>query len=524
MFTGSLALLHRALKLDARLAQTHLFRFGFVILIYGSLLYSQATSLKFGAPGLKLFEMLSYLNLGLITLAAISFFATAISEEKEEETLGLLKMAGINPIGILLGKSTSRLVGAILLLAVQFPFTLLAITLGGVTIGQVLSAYASLSAYLILIANLGLLNSVVARRGSSASALTVLALILYFLSGPLVSAVGTGLVNSGLVTRGGWAGGTLGTLAELGRASSVSTRLREIMDTGFAEFPIGFQVLSNVGLAGVCFLLAWAGFNRFTRDWRSTTAVKPARRLPLLSGPRRPRPGSDPLRWKEFQFLGGGLRVQLIKFFLYGVLAAAVFLGAERYYGYAFDQTAVAAVGLMGILLVLEASLYISRIFHDEWRERTLPLLKMLPITTPRLAYSKLQGCVAALLPALFWLIVCTLVLPDGPLQLVRTIILPSRWFVALVALLYLTLTAFFSMVVRWGALPLALAVMFLGSTCGGMCMSPLLTITPVLSGASGTDSVASEIAYVCVDAVIGLLIAGLQFDIHRRLEIVSSQ
>jgi len=104
MFAGTLAMLHRALRLDSRLLRTHLFRVSFAGLMYISLIYAWASSSLVGAPGLRLFETMTYLNLVLISLAGISFFATAITEEKEEDTLGLLMLAGINPLGILLGK------------------------------------------------------------------------------------------------------------------------------------------------------------------------------------------------------------------------------------------------------------------------------------------------------------------------------------------------------------------------------------------------------------------------------------
>ena len=41
MFTGTLAMLHRALRLDARLLRTHLFRLGFALLVYAALGYAQ---------------------------------------------------------------------------------------------------------------------------------------------------------------------------------------------------------------------------------------------------------------------------------------------------------------------------------------------------------------------------------------------------------------------------------------------------------------------------------------------------
>ena len=95
MFTGTLAMLHRALRLDARLLRTHLFRLAFAALVYLALLWAVISSRMIGAPGLQLFKTMTYLNLVLIVLAGVSYFATAITEEKEEETLPLLLLAWI---------------------------------------------------------------------------------------------------------------------------------------------------------------------------------------------------------------------------------------------------------------------------------------------------------------------------------------------------------------------------------------------------------------------------------------------
>ena len=84
-----------------------------------------------------------------------------------------------------------------------------------------------------------------------------------------------------------------------------------------------------------------------------------------------------------------------------------------------------------------------------------------------------------------------------------------------------LTLTVFFSMVVRWGALPLALAVMAGGafvSSCCGMPMFGLMM--PSISHETGS----AEVGFLLVDVVIAVLIFGLQFDVRRRLEIASAQ
>src|SRR5262245_15541591 len=202
MFTGTLAMLHRALRLDARLWRTHLFRLGFALLVCLSLVYAQvltATTLV-GAPGLTLFRTMTWLNLVLISLAGISFFATAITEEKEEDTLGLLKMAGVDPLGILLGKSTSRLLGTILLLLVQFPFTLLAITLGGVRLTQVAGAYCLLTAYMILLGNVCLLCSVVFRRVGLASTVTGVVIVIFLLAAGAIRFIIVGLTTGGVAS------------------------------------------------------------------------------------------------------------------------------------------------------------------------------------------------------------------------------------------------------------------------------------------------------------------------------------
>ncbi len=522
MFTGTLAMLQRAIRLDARLVRTHLFRLGFALLVYAALCQANLSSrgTLVGAPGLRLFETMAWLNVVLISLAGISFFATAISEEKEEDTLGLLKMAGIDPLGILLGKSTSRLLGTILLLLVQFPFILLAITLGGVTLSQVLAGYFSLAAFMVLLANVGLLCSVVFRRGGLASVMTGLALLLYLAAGSLIRLVAFGLSNGGVIAPKGAVADWFERVGSGCDRASIAYRIYEIVQTGFAGTPVGFHVLVSLAGAAGCFFLAWIGFHRFTRDAR----IHERRRGDLLAAlirlgqSRRSRPGKYMLAWKEFHFVAGGIPVQFVKFLFYGLLTAAVFGVAEQYLNYSFAQAGKFVAVAMLSAIVVESGLYASVIFHDEWRDRTLPLLTMLPVSTQTIMYSKIVGCMPALIPACFWLIIGCVIWPDGTEEIAKSLFLPSRWFYALVWLLFLTLTIFFSMVVRWGALPLALAVMAGGSFVSSCCGAPVWLMT------ANQGSGAAEVGFLLVDGVVGTLIVLLQLDVRRRLEIASSQ
>ena len=88
---GLFALLNRSLQTEDRSIRTHFWRFLFVGLSYGMLLGAQQSVAWTGAPGLNVFRSMCYLNFFCITIAGVSFFAAAITEEKEEMTLGLLK-------------------------------------------------------------------------------------------------------------------------------------------------------------------------------------------------------------------------------------------------------------------------------------------------------------------------------------------------------------------------------------------------------------------------------------------------
>jgi hypothetical protein len=412
-------------------------------------------------------------------------------------------------------------VGAILLLLVQLPFILLAFTLGGVTLVQVAAAYCSLAAYLVLLANVGLLCSVVFRRGGLASSVTAIAIILYVIAAGALRFFALGLTTGGLVAPGSRMATALDRTARWWEDASIAFRINEIVKTGFHENPIGFQVVFSLCGALLCFVLSWVVFNRCTRDLHVSGPVRTDLLGPLihLGRRRRSRPGKRLLEWKEFHFVAGGMPVQIVKFVAYGAFSAAIFWAAERYYNYAFARAGEFVAQAMLAVIVIESGLYASVLFHDEWRDRTLPLLAMLPVRTSNILYSKLAGCAPALLPALFWLLVGCMIWPDGLEQVVKCL-LPSRLFFVLIWLLFLTLTIFFSLVVRWGALPLALAVMAGGAVCATICGLPVIGFYLAASQGGGV----SEPGLFFVDAVIIVLIILLQTDVRRRIEIASSQ
>ena len=290
--TAALALLTRSLREDTRLKQTYFARGGLIGFILLMLWSSQSSFVYVGAPGLAFFSKVVFTNFFFITLVGLSYFAGAVAEEKEEDTLGLLRMTNLGPLTILLGKSSSRLVGVALLLLVQLPFTLLAVTLGGVSMHQVLAAYLSLGAYIFFVCNLALLFSVLCARVSTASFATGFALLLFFAGpywlGDLVVSVTT------YYHLGGPPGPVTRVIAggmQLFERASAYGQLESILRNGFKDRLIGFQVVSNLALGTAFFLLAWWGFDAFTRERRPGAL---ARRMPTWRLSRFGMPGAGP--------------------------------------------------------------------------------------------------------------------------------------------------------------------------------------------------------------------------------------
>jgi hypothetical protein len=471
MYYGLIALLTRALRLDARQLRNHLFRLAFVGFIYLSMLMATIQSAFLGAPGLLFFSQIAWLNVLFITCAGIGYFSSAITEEKEEETIGLLQMAGLNHIGILLGKSTSRLIQVMLLLVVQFPFMLLAVTLGGVTTHQIFAAYVDVLAFTVLLANTALVCSVVFQRGGNAAAVTTLLMILYAVLPLVASRELIDLTSMGW-TKSVWWKSAILTSMEWIEKSCVYHQLQEVMQTGFNEPILTKQVISNIVAGIVCFGLAWLLFgpsvnNAVPGGVTRGVVLKSTSRVQFLS------PGrcwSNPFVWKDFQFIGGGYSLFVGKLLAYVILFAlicGISVYNQNWLGIRLNHVAGTYSVCMLVMLILEACVSASRVFHDEIRLQTMSSLLMLPRSIPYIGYSKAIGCLMGLAPAAICLVGGVLLLPDIRVSNLAMLLLePHSWAILMVVLIFLHLVALLSLFVKWGALPMAFFLMGPVSMC----------------------------------------------------------
>jgi ABC-type transport system involved in cytochrome c biogenesis permease component len=503
-----LALFLRSLRIHLRAKSTIVARVALIGIILFFLFAAHATALATGAPGLHFFELVMVLNLWFLTLGAVSYFASAITEEKEEGTLGLLQMTDLDPLAILLGKSTTRLCGALLLLVVQVPFTLLAIALGGISARQIFAAYATLGGYTFFLSNLALLASVVAPRTAIASMFTGGFLVIEPL---LVAVMKAAPKLAALPQLRGKATGIAATLADWSVVltdASPFHRLGEIVTTGFAGSVFGGQFWTCVLAGFVCFSLAWALFDVFAGDSR------------FVSGRIVPRPGSrfsrfapsrawtiSAMAWKDYYFLHGGPLVNFAKLAAYGLLCIFLFYNV-RNDADPFASGAGAIVGVMVFALTVELGVIGSRILRDEVRNKTLVGLAGLPFAMKHIVLMKVDGAKRTLLPALVWL-------GFGAALGIASIVANGGhdvwgWiggalaiaYVGTQAWLFAHVAAYYSLRLKWGALPLSFGVcvianIFGGMMCFGVFVAPIIAL---------------------------ILVPSLRDSIHARLEQLASE
>ncbi len=511
------ALFERTLRVETRSVVVCLGRVGLLLIILMMLLMVQTAARTgiFGAPGLQFLEYMVWVNVVFITLAGFSYFASAITEEKEEMMLGLLRMTDLNSIAILLGKSTSRLVGALLLLLVQLPFILLAITLGGVGLHQIAAAYSTLLAYLFLLCNVALLCSVVFRNTATAAGVTLLLIFLFFFGNYWAAGIESDIASWYNVNlhRGVWP--LITKIISLWRRSTPIEGLSGVFQTGFAGPIVGFQVVSNLVLGLIAFLLSWLVFDVCTRTEKDPAPTRLWIFTRKNRSSRMPRhvAGARSITWKDFAFITGGKFGLLLKFIVVILIVGVCNIfeyESDSKLSWEFEGATLVWVSLIStaVWLAIEA----SRVFKEEVRWKTLSSLMTLPISVPELAYRKTLGALIGTLPLLAGFFIGLLIVPDKVGDFVAEINRDPSEFGALVVvflnfLLFFHLTAFLSLVVKRGALPLAIAIHVVGLILFGM--SSLFLFAAATSG----GGVLFLAGFICV-----VLTIPLHFAIGYRL------
>ena len=470
------ALFIRSIREDTRAKLPVLLRVALIGIILLIIWSSHRNFTQSSAPGLHFFTSVMELNLGFIALAALSLFPSAITEEKEDETLPLLRMTNLNPLSILLGKSTARLLSALLLLAVQIPFTLLAITLGGISFAQILSAYAILAATTFFLCNLALLASVISRTTLRASILVgVTGVVLYIVLPAFASARSIGRIFSGGNTTQTW-WDTLSAFIINANPMVATFQL----SSSFGVLRVnGTPSIAFALIAGaLCFLLAWLLFDRFCSGTEATLGRRKKATPRASARPQNSRVWQRwPIVWKEMHHTIGGRR----GFWKRLALAAAIYLGAFLFTGTLhmtirkehWEVTSSITLFIIAVLIAIEITLAAARLFGQERQEQTLSSLITLPWSIGRIVREKILGILPALAPWLLLALVASIPFQKDIWKGIYELIfetsrenfsraLPGLAYYASQILLFLTTIVWLSLRIRRGAIPAAIVLMVL--------------------------------------------------------------
>lgn len=515
MFTKTLALMQRGLRRDARTLTQHMLRIGMLGIVALAVFGAHVGSLSVGAPGLAFFIWIIWTTLVFSTVAGATFFATAITEEKEEQTLGLLTLANIRPAALIAGKFLPRLLNALLILTLVLPFTLLAITLGGVSWNQVWAAYWTLLAHIVFMGSIGLFFSVICRRSGTAITWSILAMLAYFGGLPLLWSVAAQLLQYA-------GGGTilahimhgLETLAE----ASAFWRVVEILQTGFDEGAFGVQVVGNLAISLLLLAASWALYGVFNQGAEGSAQALPVldRALRFRRGSRRP--WSHALVWKDFHYLAGGWEWLLLRTVIYPVVVGAITLLGSGYQSpdklrVDFGEGLVAC--MLHLALPIEATILAARLFRAEIKDQTWATLAVLPQPIQRLALGKLGGGLLGLVPALGWTIIGAALIPEvtaasliGPGGAGQALFFVSS---TLYFLVFLHLTTLFSIMFNaWAGVLLALVTMW-----AGWCLSIPLFLLPLLFTSTLGGTASEWVGMLAGMGVLGAAFIGICFGLE---------
>lgn len=538
MFTRTFALFLRALRVDARLLHSHLMRL-FLLAFVGVML--MVTQLVFspvmGAPGLWFFQFITWINYGFATLAAGFLFAAAITEEKEERTLGLLRMADVGPLPLLVGKAAPRLVAALLILCVQFPFTLLAITLGGISWDQVTAVFCTLLAHVVLVGGLALLFSVVVRRTGTAIALTFLVVLPLSLFPPML----TFAFSTAAGVPPAWVQSVLPVVLPVLHtivAASAAPRLYGILLTGFNDGAMGFQVLSNLAAGGGLFLLSWLLFDPCNRNLDDEVRSSgPVAGILNRRKRRSLRSWRLAIVGKDFRAQAGGWPLQCLRMLIYASFFLLFAVAVDYLFGSSVDLRDVGDSIVMWTLffiLPVEIMILCCRLYRTEIRDRTWPMLLNLPLSLPEVAYAKLAGALFALIPCAIWFCLGVSLNPEDFAQTLNDIIEEPMAILGIIMygahlLLFAHLTTLFSVLSNaWAGALLAIVTSFMGFILNYFIIILPLMVMTLTTGGPGWGPDETElyfgVAMAFSSAVIVLIAACVHYLIGVQLKLAAAQ
>ncbi|MDA1230106.1 MAG: hypothetical protein O2856_04970 [Planctomycetota bacterium] len=485
MISGTLMLFNWSLKMDSRSIYPHIIRavFSFLMLFFISMAWVDV----FGTSrtGLRYFESICFLNVLIITVCGVSYFVTAVTEEKDAGTFALLRLAGLTALSITLGKSTSRLVSSLMLLVIQLPFTFLAITLGGVLWQQIIASYIALAAWMVLVANLALFASVRCATSGRAAGMAGVILVLFFV---LPGVITNGLAAFPAGYMPAMATNALASIPPALESINILSRLSILLQTDQEIVFLGQQFWISMTVALALFVVS-----TLTLDvWSIPTEVGGPSENPAIRRWSVGRSWPMAVMWKEFLFFTGGRSFFVAKLIGGGVVFAGFFM-VQGSNGYNGGFTLTGEYGWFAFqtfagFLALEVLLYSSGCLFYEIRQSTQSTLASIPLSGVRILLEKAGGCLIALIPAVFWLGVTTICGYESIAHWCSM----TRVISFMIVLGFAShIAVILSLYTRWAALPLTILI----SAPAFFCLAgPILGLTAATNALARSQHIESTL------------------------------
>lgn len=459
------AFMTRTIRQDSRTVSHHLMRAAvaaFILFLF--MVQASENTIQVGAGG-SFASQVFLCCYGFLTLLGGVHFSAAISEEKEEQTLPLLKMTGASSVAILLGKSLPRLSVAILFLICVAPFLLLSITLGGVLIQGVVSAILSVLCYSLMLSQLGLLASILSKSSRKAFSLMVLFWSL------------TELLFLWVLMIGGFGWISQGTSQEWYSTASSWSLWMNLNSTLLAFSPTDWwypHMNFELVVAVVAFVLSWLSFHRFTEERSSGPSL--AWVNGLVSANHRSRVWNHATAWKSWHVLTGGVRWLWIRslggiVLSFGIVTAVVVAFDS---GFQIEAICIGSFWVAVVVFLLSVGRMTGLVYQTEIQQKTLSTLVMLPVPASQTFLSMLKGLspaiAASFVPVVVGFIAMISVLLEvrGSFRvnilsdLSEMLVEPWFWHFFSWALVTLALGTYLSTRVRHGALLIAIGLLWI--------------------------------------------------------------
>jgi hypothetical protein len=442
--------------MDARYVHPHVVRAAFAMFMLFCLSMAALDTFGTNRTGLVFFGLVCQLNILLIAAAGVSYFVTAVSEEKDAGTFALLQLAGLTPLAITLGKSTSRLISSLMLLVSQIPFTFLAVTLGGIRWQQVLGAWVCLAAWMILIANMAVLCSARCNTSARAAGAAGVILLLWFGTPPTIRTILQAIAPGTLAPE---VQKTLARFPQILELVSPWKQIDLILNQWEVAEVFGSQFWFSLLLAVGCFTVSTLRLNAWTRPTEDGAAGQEQ------GGQRRWPVGRCwrlPLAWRDFHFFAGG-RTLFAARWLGWLIVYLAFLGVQKmelnsWRWILVGNFAMQMLLLLAGVLTLECVLLATGSLHSELRQMTHSSLAMLPLSSTRMFSKNPPAAPLSVLPTVIWLTILSLLSRNSLVSRIDGNLLLT-WVLLLIFSTHVA--TLFSLYTRWAAFPLTLLASF---------------------------------------------------------------